>query len=77
MKIKITAFGYLTESIGKNQIEMDFVSDIATLKINLENQYPDLKNREYKIAVDKEIVIGNTKLNENCEIVLLPPFAGG
>ncbi len=77
MKINVTAFGYLAEIIGKSHFEINDVSDIVSLKTNLENKFPEIKTREYKIAVDKKLVNENVLLNNNSEVVLLPPFAGG
>ena len=77
MKIKITAFGYLAETLGKSQFEMENISDVYSLKKEIENNFPEIKNIEYKIAVNKELVNENILLNENSEVVLLPPFAGG
>jgi molybdopterin converting factor small subunit len=77
MKIKVIAFGYLTDILGKNPLELEDVSNTDLLKNKLCDKYPDLKKREYKIAVNQQIISENLSLDENSEVVLLPPFAGG
>lgn len=77
MKIKITAFGYLAEKIGKDRFETEEAKDVFSLREKMEKEYPVLKELEYKIAVNQELVHGNAVIEEGSEIVLLPPFAGG
>jgi molybdopterin converting factor small subunit len=51
--------------------------DVVNLRDYFENRYPELKEINYKIAVNQEItdtLPANTEINE---IALLPPFAGG
>jgi molybdopterin synthase sulfur carrier subunit len=43
----------------------------------LNAEYPDLKNSKYLLAVDKKIVEGNTSLDMNSIVALMPPFSGG
>jgi len=50
------------------------VDDLTTYFIQ---QYPVLKNKSFKIAVNQQMATNNTVINENDEIALLPPFAGG
>lgn len=52
-------------------------SGAVNLRNYFENRYPELKEINYKIAVNQEITDTlpvNTEINE---IALLPPFAGG
>ena len=77
MKTKVTAFGYLSEKIGKNNFEIENVPDVFSLKAKLEKEFPGIKGIEYKIALNLELVNGNAIIGEGSEVVLLPPFAGG
>ena len=77
MKIKVIAFGYIADILGKGELELEDVSNTDLLKSKLYAKYPDLKGREYKIAVNQQIVSEDIPLNEDSEVVLLPPFAGG
>lgn len=80
MIIHVNYFGMIAEAIGKNSetLQVEFnqmnVSDLTTFFIQ---HYPDLKNKSFKIAINQQIVTEDTKVNENDEIALLPPFAGG
>jgi len=77
MKIKVIAFGYIADILGKGELELEDVSNTDLLKSTLYTKYPDLRKREYKIAVNQQIISDNILLDENSEVVLLPPFAGG
>ena len=77
MKIKVIAFGCLTDILGKDMMELEDVSNTDLLKSKLYAKYPDLKRRKYKIAVNQQIISEDISLDENSEVVLLPPFAGG
>ena len=77
MKIKVIAFGYIADILGKDVLELEGISNTDMLKSKLYAKYPDLKGREYKIAVNQQIVSEDIPLNEDSEVVLLPPFAGG
>ncbi|HRN41043.1 MAG TPA: MoaD/ThiS family protein [Vicingus sp.] len=80
MKINVIYFGMIAEAIGKNVETLQINSiqpntdDLTTFFIQ---QYPVLKNKSFKIAVNQQMATNNTVINENDEIALLPPFAGG
>lgn len=77
MNIRIVAFGYLSEIISENTIDLENISDVNSLRTALEKKFPDLNKRPYKIAVNRELVPGECKIDQLSEIALLPPFAGG
>ena len=77
MNIKVIFFGSIAEVIGRNQIEMDTVSDVDSLKLKLVKDFPKLSECKFVIAVNKTIVSGNYKFNNADTVALLPPFAGG
>lgn len=80
MIIKAYYFGMIAETIGKNtetlQLETNEMNatELTTFFIQ---QYPALNNKSFKIAINQQMATGYTRVNENDEIALLPPFAGG
>jgi len=74
--MKVLLFGVLAEAAGKSEVKMS-ASDINSLKENLYKEFPHLKNYSFQIAVNKEKVQMNASLNNDDEVALLPPFAGG
>ncbi|WP_188653045.1 MoaD/ThiS family protein [Yeosuana aromativorans] len=77
MQIKIKYFGMLTEITNCQEGTIDFSGIyISELLEILYVKYPSLKNKEFQVAQNQQLVSGKTKLNSN-EIVLLPPFSGG
>ena len=75
--ITILVFGQLVEVIGKPRIVMNDVMDTDALVAALNKLYPALTNSKYVMAVDKEVVSGNTSLQPNATVAFLPPFSGG
>lgn len=49
---------------------------ISELMGDLYTRYSDLKDKDFQVAQNMELVSAEDKLTSN-EIVLLPPFAGG
>ncbi|NDP27456.1 MAG: MoaD/ThiS family protein [Flavobacterium sp.] len=77
MKINLLAFGQIAEITGKSAWKITGVKDTNSLIENLEIQFPDLVKMNYSIAVNKKIIQGNTIINTEDTIALLPPFSGG
>lgn len=72
-------FGLIEEAIKKKQ-EVFTVSKkctVETLENLLLESYPVLNNFTYQIAVNQSLQPKITVLNENAEVAILPPFAGG
>lgn len=76
MSIKVILFGKLSDIAGSS-ISVEDVGDTDGLVKALHKNYPALANTKYVIAVDKQVVNGNTVLTNNSKIALLPPFSGG
>ncbi|WP_338360092.1 MoaD/ThiS family protein [Yeosuana marina] len=77
MLIKIKYFGLLTEVTNCEEETIDFSGNvISDLVEMLCVKYPNLKNKEFQVAQNQELVPVEAKLISN-EIVLLPPFSGG
>lgn len=77
MKTKVLLFGQLAEIIGSKQLEIDGGVDTASLIVELCQQFPALAQSKYIIAVNQEMITGNTILSDNAIVALLPPFSGG
>jgi molybdopterin converting factor small subunit len=75
--IEILAFGQLTDITGRETLQIENVQDIDELHAKLINLFPDLADSKFLIAVNKEIMRGNVKLNAGDVVALLPPFSGG
>ncbi|HCL06130.1 MAG TPA: molybdopterin synthase sulfur carrier subunit [Chitinophagaceae bacterium] len=77
MKTDILLFGQLAEQVGAKQISLEGFSDSETLIKALQQQYPVLSQSKYIVAINQEIISGNTALSDNSIVALLPPFSGG
>ena len=77
MKITILFFGALADVTGAGQIEFQYSEDTEQLNEQLIIKYPLLKNKNYRIAVNKVLINETQLLNGGDTIALLPPFAGG
>ena len=77
MNLKIKYFGVLAEITNCSEETITYtkgsVSDVLML---LFEKYPALKETDFQVAQDLEIVSKDTLLLES-EIALLPPFSGG
>ena len=67
----------IAETINKSEEDIKFLGNLDLLTLELEGEYPKLKDLNYKFAVNQTLVATNITLKENDEIALLPPFAGG
>jgi len=73
--IKIISFGRLKEIIG-----LDFECEAENtdrMLAQLNDKFPDLKELKLRIAVNEKIISGNTELNNNDVVALMPPYSGG
>lgn len=78
MKLNVTYFGMIAEIVNCSTeiIELDYDKNCNFRHI-IEEKYPKVAKVEYKIAINQELTdIIETNQNE-LEIALLPPFAGG
>lgn len=76
-KITVKAFGMIAEKIGSGEIQLSQISTIEELRKSLFDQFPDLKNMKFSIAINKQLSSGDAIISEGSEIALLPPFSGG
>jgi len=77
MRVNLMIFGRLTDITGKSTMTLSDISDTNALVKQMHERYPLLAVNKYVIAVDKKIISGNTVLNENSTVALMPPFSGG
>jgi molybdopterin converting factor small subunit len=76
-RLKVKSFGLLTDVIGQDSIDFDFVYNTDELRLKLIEAYPRLKQLTFSIAVNKKLISQITALEIGDEIALLPPFSGG
>lgn len=77
MNISIKYFGLIAEITQCNQEYIDFSeSSLSELLAELYTKYPKLKEKNFQVAQDQELITNETLLNGE-ELALLPPFAGG
>ncbi|MBI2281368.1 MAG: MoaD/ThiS family protein [Bacteroidetes bacterium] len=70
----------IAETIGKQEEKVEIFSQqisVALLVELLLKKYPNLNLKSFKIAVNQSVAENAALINENDEIALLPPFAGG
>lgn len=79
MILNVRYFGMIAETVKSEneKIALENSVSVATFRKELIKKYPALKNANYQIAVDQELVGDEFKIESDCEIALLPPFAGG
>jgi molybdopterin synthase sulfur carrier subunit len=77
MNITIKYFGLIAEVTNKNEEIIYFSGNsIAEILEHLYSKYPNLKNKDFKVAQNQELVSETTEISGQ-ELALLPPFAGG
>mgnify|MGYP000527351129 CR=1 FL=1 len=77
MHITIKYFGQIAEVTHKDEESLEFSGSLVSdLLEALYSKYELLKNKDFKIAQNQELVSFETELNGG-DIALLPPFAGG
>lgn len=77
MKVNVLIFGPLKDVTNAAICEVEDVTDTDEMIGKMNARYPDLRNKKFLIAVEKEIVQSNTELKDNFTVALLPPYSGG
>jgi sulfur-carrier protein len=79
MSLSVTYFGMTAETTGlpSERFEKDGIDSVGDLRNHLLEKYPKLKDYEFKIVVDSQVVEDDEKIGDGALIALLPPFAGG
>ena len=77
MHITIKYFGQIAEVTQVEEESIEFSGHLVSeLLETLNDKYSALKNKDFKVAQNQELVSIETELTGD-EIALLPPFAGG
>ncbi len=79
MIIEVKYFGRIVEYtlVESEAITITEAISISDFRKTLWNRFPGLQNETFKIALDQQLVAENVIINSNCEVAILPPFAGG
>ena len=80
MQINVLAFGIARDILGASEVNYEISEEISVgdLKEQLMKKYPDFeKLRHLAIAVNTEYVQDDLIIQENDEIVIIPPVSGG
>lgn len=77
MKINILVFGQLYDITKVSQFAIYEVNNTEQLTQKLIEQFPELVQFKFSLAVNKKIVQQNTILNNEDTVALLPAFSGG
>lgn len=78
MKLTINYFGMIAEAVGSSKADFELHGkNVSDLKNELEYTFPELVGMSCQIAVNQKLVSGENEINEQDEIAVLPPFAGG
>ena len=77
MLVTIKYFGQIAEATQKEKELFEFSGkQVSELLNSLYKKYSALKNIDFKVAQNQELVSEESKITGE-EIALLPPFAGG
>lgn len=77
MLVTVKYYGMLTEAANCKEEIIDFSGVyISELLEKLFIKYPSLKDKQFQVAQNQELVSYDAKLT-GTELVLLPPFSGG
>jgi molybdopterin synthase sulfur carrier subunit len=75
--IEVMFFGQLTDLTGTGRIEIEGAADTDQLLRQLIQKFPALSSSTYRIAVNNKMINGNTMIDFESKIALMPPFSGG
>ena len=77
MQLQIKYFGLLAEITNCKEETFEFSKSLVSeLLEDIYVKYPLLKQKDFKVAQNHEIVSNESNIT-NPEIALLPPFSGG
>lgn len=75
-EVKVLFFGQAAEATGKTE-EMFTTGTTASLRGQLIEKYPALKQIPFRLALNKTMLRSESELKPNDIIAVLPPFQGG
>ncbi|GAB5527575.1 MAG: molybdopterin converting factor subunit 1 [Roseivirga sp.] len=80
MNIEIVAFGIAKDILKNKSVKLEVGQDatVEVVRKKLESEYPAFESlASLQLAVNAEYVNDDYILNENDEVVLIPPVSGG
>lgn len=79
MKVRLVAYGIAREILNGKTQDFDFEGNsIGELKDALTKNFPPFRKlRSLSFAVGEQYQADSTLLNENDEVVIIPPVSGG
>ena len=77
MPITVHYHGILADIAHRFDDAYDPVNSTENLLKQFYERYPAAKQYVFRVAVNNEIVSGNSKLSDGDTIDLIPPFPGG
>jgi molybdopterin converting factor small subunit len=80
MNLNIKYFGKIMDITGVDEERLECSDSISLADFRqtlLSRYYPKLKGESFQIAVDQELQPEDFIINQDCELAILPPFAGG
>jgi len=77
MSINLLFFGQLSALTGSNSITVENIEDTESLQLYLFEKFPEMANIKFAIALNNEVILKNTVINNGDTLAFLPPFSGG
>lgn len=78
MKVNVLFFGLIKDELQVKELEhQTHSSDIQSLKKELYEKYPKLKDLTHAIAINETISNDNITIQDGDEIAFMPVFSGG
>ncbi|PHK50232.1 molybdopterin converting factor subunit 1 [Staphylococcus edaphicus] len=77
--MRILYFAELKEILGMQSEIIDLSYDLTVDEFinDLFNRYPQIKGKQFQIAVNEEFVKNNDVVCQNDTVALIPPVSGG
>jgi len=77
MKIKIKTFGVLSDIVTTGVVEVSQPVNLENVLAELNQAYPALSTLSFLVFVNGKSQPSLFRLNDQDEVALIPPFAGG
>lgn len=78
VNVRILFFGELADLTGQKEVNEEHDKTWPEFMENVILKYPLLKDKKYKVALNRRIVNNDSiELKSGDEIAFLPPFSGG
>lgn len=77
MNIKVKLFGELADIAGRDELTLNDVQDVQSLRSKFSEAFPATSGKQFLIALNRKVVHHNPALNAADEVAFMPPFSGG